>query len=103
MTELVSRHRTDVEQLCVQYRVRKLEVFGSAAEPKRFDPTRSDLDFLVEFQEMPIERYSDVYFGLLESLQNLFKRPVDLIMPEAIRNPYFLEKINESRRLVYAA
>ncbi|HXK61063.1 MAG TPA: nucleotidyltransferase domain-containing protein [Acidobacteriota bacterium] len=103
MTELIQKHRSDIEQLCIRHRVRKLEVFGSAADADRFDPQTSDLDFLVEFQAMPVEQYADAYFGLLEDLQTLFGRSVDLIMPEAIRNPYFLEKVNQSRKQIYAA
>jgi len=93
----------DIERLCLRYRVRRLEVFGSASDPSRFDPETSDLDFLVEFQTIPVEEYADAYFGLLEALQTLFGRQVDLIMSEAIRNPYFLEKVNQSREEVYAA
>ncbi len=103
MTELVNAHRREIERLCLHHRVRRLEVFGSAADPNRFNPETSDLDFLVEFQAMPVEEYADAYFGLLEGLQHLFAKRVDLVMTEAIRNPYFLQKVNESREEVYAA
>lgn len=103
MTELVTAHRGEIERLCLRHHVRRLEVFGSAADPNRFNPETSDLDFLVAFQPMPVEDYADAYFGLLEGLQNLFERRVDLIVAEAIRNPYFLEKVNQSREEVYAA
>ena len=103
MTNLVDPLKPDIARLCVRHHVRRLEVFGSAADPTRFDPETSDLDFLVEFQEMPVEEYADAYFGLLEGLQALFGRQVDLVMLEAIRNPYFLEKVNQSRKEIYAA
>jgi len=46
---------------------------------------------------------SDAYFGLLLALQDLLGRGVDLVEPGAIKNPYFLESVNESREAFYAA
>jgi predicted nucleotidyltransferase len=82
--------------------VRRLELFGSAAGD-RFDPNGSDVDFLVEFQPLADGEHADAYFGLLAALQLLLARPVDLVMTRAIRNPYFLEAIEPTRTLVYAA
>ena len=103
MNPLIERHRDEIDRLCRQHRVRRLEVFGSCAQEGRFRPEESDLDFLVEFLPLAAGRYADAYFGLLEGLQELFQRPVDLVVRRAIRNRYFLEKINESSSLVYAA
>ncbi|HOW19576.1 MAG TPA: nucleotidyltransferase domain-containing protein [Phycisphaerae bacterium] len=86
--------------MCRRFKVRRLEVFGSAATD-RFDPQRSDLDFLVEYQPLAFGEYADCYFGLLAGLEDLFGRPIDLVQPEAIRNPYFLRGIQGTRTLVY--
>ena len=102
MTSLVQDNREAVEQLCRQFRVRRLELFGSAVG-ETFDPKTSDLDFLVDFEDLKPEGYADTYFGLLEGLQELFKRNVDLVMISAVKNPYFLESIERSRTLLYAA
>jgi uncharacterized protein len=93
----------DAEQLldiCRRRHVRKLELFGSAASGE-FDPETSDLDFLVVFEELDPIPYKNAYFSLLEDLKNLFHRPIDLLMPEAITNPYFLESIAPERVEVY--
>jgi predicted nucleotidyltransferase len=82
--------------------VLRLELFGSAATD-RFDPKSSDLDFLVEFESASHRELADHYFGLLEELEALFQRPVDLVMTRAIKNPYFLLGIERSRTLLYAA
>jgi predicted nucleotidyltransferase len=82
--------------------VRRLELFGSATRDD-FDDTTSDLDFLVEFEEMPPAEYADAYFGLLAALESLLRRRIDLVVLSAIRNPYFLESINRSRTVLYAA
>ena len=79
----------------------RLELFGSAAGDA-FDPQRSDLDFLVEFDADP-SRLFDRYFGLKESLEALYGRRVDLVTEGSLRNRYFIEAVNQSRRLVYAA
>lgn len=91
-----------VAELCRKHRVRRLEVFGSAADGT-FDPARSDLDFLVEYQALqPGEKY-EAYFGLWEGLEALFSRKVDLVELEFQSNPYFIQGVNESRRVIYDA
>ena len=81
--------------------MRRLELFGSAASSS-FDPATSDLDFLVKFEDLG-QGYFDAYFGLLEALEDLFGRPIDLVMSRAVKNRYFLEGIQASRTLLYAA
>lgn len=102
MIDLFAQHREAVEDLCRRYHVRTLEVFGSAASDT-FDPAHSDLDFLVEFLPAASERIFHGFFDLKYDLQKLFGREVDLVMPRAIRNPYFLEAVNKQRKLLYAA
>lgn len=97
----VQQRLEDLRSLCARFRVQRLELFGSATT-ERFDPESSDLDFLVEFEDIG-QGYFDAYFGLLEALESLFGRSVDLVVAKAIRNPYFLEGIRPSRTLVYAA
>ena len=63
----------------------------------------SDLDFLVEFLPLGPVEHADAYFGLLEALKDLFGRPVDLVMADAIRNRYFKESVDRTRRPLYAA
>ena len=102
MTSIIQDNREAIEQLCRRFRVRRLELFGSAVG-KAFDPMKSDLDFLVDFEALEPGEYADVYFGLMEGLKELFKRDVDLVMISAVKNPYFLESIERSRTLLYAA
>jgi predicted nucleotidyltransferase len=102
MIPVVQNSREAVERLCRRFRVRRLELFGSAVG-EQFNPETSDLDFLVDFEELEPEEYADTYFGLLEGLRELFKRNVDLVMVSAVKNPYFLESIERSRTLLYAA
>jgi len=102
MNSLIEEKRQDLEGVCRRHRVQRIELFGSAAG-SGFDPNHSDLDFLVTFQEMGIDQYADAYFGLLEELQALFQRPVDLVVASAIQNPYFRQAVESTRTLIYAA
>lgn len=101
MASVLDSHLDDIPGLCRRYGVARLELFGSAAG-EGFDPERSDLDFLVEFNA-DSSRLFDRYFGLKESLEALYGRRVDLVSTGSLRNPYFIEAINRSRQLVYAA
>jgi len=51
MTEFIEQHRPALAALCRRHHVRTLELFGSAADGS-FQPDRSDLDLLVDFQPM---------------------------------------------------
>lgn len=102
MNHLIEEKRRQLEQICRRHRVQRIELFGSAARAD-FDPAQSDLDFLVTFQNLDFNTYADAYFGLLEDLQELFQRPIDLVTPDAIQNPYFRQAVESTRTLIYAA
>lgn len=103
MIDLLDKHNREIIKLCKQYNVRRLDVFGSATTAE-FDPDRSDLDFIVEFEnpDAPPGLLSR-YLALAEELEHLLGRPVDLITPQSIRNPYFRETVENSREVLYAA
>ena len=103
MHQLIEQHGDALAAICRRYRVRRLDVFGSAASGD-FDQQGSDLDFVVEFREdLPDVQRFDTYFGLREELEALFGRSVDLVEPGGLRNPYFLRRLNQTRERVYAA
>jgi hypothetical protein len=99
--EIESR-RAEIDRICARFGVRSLELFGSAATGA-FDATSSDFDILVEFDGARGIKPLEQYFGLKEALEALFARPVDLVEAGASSNRYFLESVNKSRRLLYAA
>ena len=102
MNPEINHRQHDLEKLCRRFHVRRLEVFGSAATGRDV-PGKSDIDFLVEFEPLPRGAYADNYFGLLEALASLFNRPVDLVVASAIRNPYFLQSVEQTKTILYAA
>jgi predicted nucleotidyltransferase len=100
MNRLIEEKRQELERVCRVRRVHRIELFGFAAG-SAFDPAHSELDFLVTFQELDPDQYADTYFGLLEDLQALFQRPVDLVVASAIQNPYFRQAVESTRTLVF--
>ena len=101
MINQIELHREELRALCHRFHVRRLDLFGSAARGD-FYPERSDIDFLVEFdREHPEALSFDTYFGLKEALEALLGRPVDLVEPSAVRNPYLKASIEGSREPVF--
>lgn len=88
--------------LCRQYGVRELALFGSASGAT-FDPEASDIDLLVTFEPMSPTEHMRSYFGLLEDLEALFCRKVDLVEQASIENPFVLASILKSKVDLYAA
>mgnify|MGYP001239251074 CR=1 FL=1 len=80
----------------------RFELFGSAAAG-RFDPAHSDLDFLVEFQDLPPAEYARSYFELLHALEDMFQRPIDLVTVRSLTNPYLVREIERDRTVLHAA
>lgn len=99
---MITEHERELAELCRRFHVARLELFGSAPTDE-FDPQRSDFDFLVTFGDVPTGQQFDAFFGLQQAVVALFDRSVDLVEAGAPRNPYFIRRLSESRRLVYAA
>lgn len=96
---LIERNIDTIRDLCSRHKVRRLFAFGSVlTESFKKD---SDVDLVVDFQDVDLHEYADNYFDLKESLENLFKRNVDLLEEKAIKNPYLKQSIDSSKQLVY--
>jgi uncharacterized protein len=103
MVNITDSQREHLTALCRQFGVRRLDLFGSAATGATFNAATSDYDFLVDIEDMPPSAYADAYFGLLEALTALLQKPVDLVTVRAVKNPYFLKSIEQSRVPLYVA
>ncbi|MCO5238967.1 MAG: nucleotidyltransferase domain-containing protein [Chitinophagaceae bacterium] len=95
----LAAYTNDISELCKNHRVKSLYAFGSVLTDK-FNES-SDIDLIVDFANMDVEDYADNYFDFKFSLQDILKRPVDLLESKAIRNPYFKQALNQQRQLVY--
>jgi len=88
--------------LCQEHHGRRLSVFGSAVRDD-FDPESSDIDFLVEFDPVPMIHLARNYFSLANALTDLLGRKVDLVEPAAIKNLFLKNSVDLSQELLYAA
>jgi hypothetical protein len=99
MHPAIAQHRSGISAICLRYHVRRLEVFGSAARADDFNPESSDADFLIEFAG-DVQPDLQNYFGAKAALEQLLGRSVDLVEPDAVRNPYVLASINRHREAI---
>lgn len=89
--------------LCRKYGVKRLKLFGSATN-EDFDPTASDLDFVVEFSPAPPGMdLPEQFFGFHDELRNLFNREIDLLEEKAIKNTFMIREVERNSVTVYAA
>lgn len=96
----IEPYLSEIEKICKKYEAKSLVLFGSALTEK-FNFESSDLDFLLELNSA--ENGFDNYFGIKEELEKLFNRPVDLVMPHAIKNPYLKESIYSKIKNCYVS
>ncbi|MEI8087168.1 MAG: nucleotidyltransferase domain-containing protein [Paludibacter sp.] len=96
---LVEINSERLTELCEQYNVKELYIFGSILTDKFND--LSDIDMLIQFSQIDVLEYFDNYMDLKEALENLFQRDVDLIENQAIRNPIFRQVIEREKKIVY--
>ena len=95
----LQNHNSDISKLCETHKVKSLYAFGSVLTEK-FN-SESDIDLIVDFEPLNALDYADNYFDLKFALQEVLKRPIDLLEDKAIKNPYFRQTINQQRQLVY--
>ncbi len=101
---LVTERMGQIHQICREYWVERLYLFGSAANGEMRPD--SDVDFLVEFQEGAQEHFGpgllgSPLLGMGAKLDGLFDREVDLVEPRLIADPGFLQEIEETKELIY--
>lgn len=86
-------------ELCKQFGVKRLGIFGSVARGE--DSSSSDIDFFAEFEDPRPEDMPDRYFGFIEEATKRFNRPIQLLTPRMIRNPFLKRSIDRDMVIVY--
>lgn len=97
--KIIDKNRDKIKALCNKHKVSRLFVFGSILTDK-FKQT-SDVDFIVDFEDIDLYDYADNYFDLKTSLEKLLKRQVDLLEDKAIKNPFLRQSIDSSKQIIY--
>jgi len=91
--------------LCKKHCVKSISLFGSAAKNEINEINEhSDIDFLVEFSDdLQLLDYADNYFSLIEGLELITGRKIDLLTVKSLKNPILKEEIYKSKIDLYAA
>ncbi len=100
MIEITDEQMARVRELCAEYGVVKLEVFGSAATDA-FDPERSDLDLVATFGDRGVSGFAKRFFAFEKAIQVLFDRPVDLLTSATFDNPFMQRSVDRTIRTIY--
>jgi len=96
---LVELNIEKIQHLCLKHKVNKLFAFGSVLKDSFTD--KSDIDLVVDFENLDLYDYADNYFDLKEQLESVFNRPVDLLEMKGIRNPFLRKQIDIEKQLIY--
>jgi uncharacterized protein len=100
MIPLVAERRDEIAELCRRFGVRRLDLFGSAADG-RFDEATSDLDFVADFADTDVPGYAFRFIDFAEALEALFGRRVDVVTERSIKRPRFRASVAAQRQPVY--
>jgi len=101
--KLIEQYKTEMANLCTKYKVKELYAFGSVLDERKFNE-QSDVDLMVKFNDdVEILDYANLFFGLIEELERLFNRRVDLYTINPIENRFLRENIEATKKIVYAA
>jgi uncharacterized protein len=92
-------HIEQIKALCSAHGVKSLFAFGSVVSDKL--KPESDIDLIVDIESKDPIDYSDNYFALKFQLEDILKRPIDLLEAKALKNPFLKKKIESTKVLVY--
>lgn len=98
MNELES-HIQQIKHLCAIHDVKSLFAFGSVLNDAL--KTDSDIDLIVDIDSANPLDYTDNYFAIKFELQELLKRPIDLLEDKAVKNPILKQQIDNTKVLIY--
>ncbi|SHJ45765.1 hypothetical protein SAMN05444280_12016 [Tangfeifania diversioriginum] len=97
--ELIRKNISEIKKLCSKYNVAELYVFGSVTKGN-FSPS-SDIDFLVQFENVDPREYFDNYMDFKEKLETLLSREVDLVEIQTVKNPILKRSIDRDKICLY--
>lgn len=98
--KLIESHSEDLDAIFKNHKITKAYIFGSALNDKFNED--SDIDFLIQFEKdlSPLEK-GTLWWNLHDRLRDLLNREIDLLMENSLKNPYFIEEVNNTKQLIY--
>ncbi len=95
----IEEYKPKITKICEAMPIIRLGLFGSILNDNY--TSESDIDILVLFeQNKDIDLFNN-YFELKEKLEEIFNRPVDLVIDKNFRNPYFKKSVEKTRQIIY--
>jgi len=99
MNNIITQNIAKIKAVCDKQKIKSLFAFGSVCTDKFND--QSDIDLLVTFKQMDFGDYTDNYFQTIDMFEKKFHRRVDLITDKSLKNPYFIQSVNQTKTLLY--
>jgi len=90
----------EITKMFKEHHVKSAYAFGSVVTDKFNE--ESDIDFLLNFDETiePVER-GELWWSLYYALKDYLQRDVDIVTGKSLKNPYFIEVLNETKQVIY--
>jgi predicted nucleotidyltransferase len=102
MIDLIQKNLSLIVAASKKHHVDAIALFGSAAKDTMKED--SDIDLLVDFSEdIDVLDYADNYFSLMNQLQDILNKKIDLLSSKSLKNPILKEEIHQSKIDLYAA
>lgn len=89
-----------IEDFCIKWKISEMALFGSVLSDE-FQPD-SDIDVLVSFRDDDGWGLFD-FVDMIDELQAIFGRKVDLVEKDSLRNPFRRQAILDNNEVIYAA
>ena len=97
---LLQSNLPELQKIFRTHKVKKAYAFGSICT-NRFNDN-SDIDFLISFEDnLPPLEEGENHLLLFDLVEDLFKRPVDLIVEKSVKNPYFIKVMKKTLVPIY--
>jgi predicted nucleotidyltransferase len=102
MHPIINENIDSLNEICRSFNVKRLYVFGSASTGT-FNEDESDIDLIVELEQMEPVLKGETLINLWDKFEELFCRRVDLLSGTKVRNPYLQEGIDATKHMIYEA
>ena len=101
LPEILSKNLDAIQDLCRRHKIKYLYALGSVLMDRFRE--ESDIDLIHDWDRANIsdEEYLDNHDGFIEALGKLLGRKIDFVHYPSLKNPYFIEEIDETKVLLY--
>lgn len=100
MINLIKSNLDTIRGFFKESQIEKAYIFGSAATDNFKE--NSDIDFLIKFNDGldPLKK-GELWWNLHDSLRNFLNREIDIVTESSLKNPYFIEELENTKQLIY--